>query len=383
MPGFLVPLTLSLLPVTAGGPPIQASAALIMDAQTGQVLWERNSRSTRYPASTTKILTSLILLEERSLNDKITAPADTKTVTGSSLHLEPGERITVQTALYSLLLRSANDVCHAIAVDIAGSDAAFAEKMNAKAREIGATRSHFTNPHGLPDPNHTTTALDLALIAREAMKNEAFRAAAATRKTTIDRSLNSKDTILISRNKWLEKDPTADGIKTGFTNDAGQCYVGSATRGGHQVITVVLNTPDWVADHSQMLDWTYGNFEFQQTLNANLKIPVENGVRPIVSAKVSGGPTLTLPKSGAALPRWEAAAVLAPVDPAKPLGTVVFRDAVGQAWELPVVPTEAVPERPRPIFTARRDPAGLITLVGIAMLGGALWMRRRSRRNFF
>src|SRR5205814_5948100 len=137
------------------------------------------------------------------------------------------ERISREDALYALLLRSANDLAHSIAVQISGSDEGFADLMNQKAQEIGCQNTHFHNPHGLNDDLHSTCAYDLALIARAAMRNEEFRAAVSTQKRFIQRSMNQKDLLMKNHDKLLFHDATLEGIKTGFTKPAGQCFVGS------------------------------------------------------------------------------------------------------------------------------------------------------------
>lgn len=257
-------LGLAALPVLGRDLPkldVTAPSAIVISAETGQVLWSKDAETPRFPASTTKIMTALLLIERCQPGEVITAPIGIKTVKESSMHLEEGEQITAHDMLYALLLRSANDGCVAVADHISGSVPAFATLMNARARELGCTNTHFDNPNGLNDPNHTISAHDLAIIAREAMTHPEFRDVVRLAKHQITRSINQKDTWMVSRNKWLKKDPTADGIKTGWTIPAGHCYVGSATRRGFRVITVVMHSPHWEADHKKMLHWAYATFQ--------------------------------------------------------------------------------------------------------------------------
>jgi len=240
---------------------VSAKSAVIMDERTGKLLWSREPDTPRYPASTTKILTALLLLERARPEAWVTAPKDIEKVREASMHLRPGERIRVRDLVKAILLRSANDGSHAAAVHLAKSDQNFASIMNQRSLEIGAANSNFTNPHGLHNPNHYSTARNLALIAREAMRNPEFRDIVRVRKVKIERSINQEDLWMVSKNKWLTLDATADGIKTGYTKPAGKCFIGSATRSGYRLITVVLNSEDWMKDHGQLLQWGFKAYQ--------------------------------------------------------------------------------------------------------------------------
>lgn len=256
-------------------------AGCVIEAKTGKVLWSRDKDTPRYPASTTKIMTCLLMLENYKPDDVITAPADVTTVKESSMNLKPGERVRVKSMAYALMLRSANDGCYAIAKQMDGSVAGFAERMNARARELGCKHTHFANPNGLNDKNHKISALDLCLITREALKRPDFSEVVRTQKKVIDRSINYQDRLMISRNKYLWKDPSANGVKTGWTIPAGHTYVGSATRNGTQIITSLMNAPKWMDDHQKMLEWAFKYYETKQIESAgpvkfsNLKIEGE------------------------------------------------------------------------------------------------------------
>jgi serine-type D-Ala-D-Ala carboxypeptidase (penicillin-binding protein 5/6) len=263
-------MTLSLpflVPLIFGGKmivPIEMTTVLsgvVMDNATGKVLWSRDPDTARFPASTTKIMTCLLMLENLDPNEFITAPADVTKIKEASLNLKPGEKVKVKDMAYALMLRSANDGCYSIAVQMDGSVAAFADRMNKRAVECGATNTHFANPNGLNNPDHTTTAHDLAVIAREAMKREDFRKVVSTKTKVISRSINTKDVSLRNRNKMLWKDETADGIKTGWTIPSGHTYVGSAKRAQTRLLTSLLNSQNWQSDHASMLDWGFKNYE--------------------------------------------------------------------------------------------------------------------------
>jgi D-alanyl-D-alanine carboxypeptidase len=196
---------------------LSTKAGVIMEEKTGKVIWQRDPDTPRYPASTTKIMTTLLMLENLKPDDVIVAPSDVKNVRESSMGLKPGERVRVKNMAYALMLRSANDGCYAVAVAMDGSVQKFAQRMNKRAAEIGCKNTHFANPNGLNDKKHLTSAFDLCLMGREAMQREDFREVVGTKRKLIDRSLNFADRTMINKNKILWKEAGADGIKTGWT----------------------------------------------------------------------------------------------------------------------------------------------------------------------
>lgn len=227
-------------PLAPGELPLVARAAILIDAKTGTVLYEKNAGEVEYPASTTKILTALLVIEAGNLDQWVTIePQDTK-VEPSALEFKTGEQYVRRDLLYALLLKSANDVALALARDNAGSVEAFAEKMNRRAGELGATESHFTNPHGLHNPHHFTTAQDLARIARAAMQNPLFREIVCTPEIGMTRG--EEWVIVRSHNRLLRALPGCIGVKTGFTRMAQQVLVSSAIRAGSEAIAVVMHT---------------------------------------------------------------------------------------------------------------------------------------------
>jgi serine-type D-Ala-D-Ala carboxypeptidase (penicillin-binding protein 5/6) len=237
--------------------PLAAQSAALVDSYSGEFLYTKNPDAKEYPASSTKILTALIVIEAGNLDQLVTvAPEDTK-VEPSSLALKPGQQFTRRQLLFGMLLKSANDVAMCLARDNAGSVPAFAEKMNLRAAELGATSSHFVNPHGLHDPNHYTTAHDLVLIARAAMQQPLFRQIVSTIYYTW-RTPTGQVEELRNHNRLLRHFAGCNGLKTGYTRPAQQVLVSSALRGGHEVISVVLHTDKpgiWV-DSKTLL--TYG-----------------------------------------------------------------------------------------------------------------------------
>ncbi len=215
-----------------------------MDALTGETLYEKNSYEQLYPASTTKILTALLVIEEGDLDHVVVIePQDTQ-VEPSAIGFKPGDRFTRRELLYALMLKSANDVAQALARDNAGSIEAFAEKMTRRAASLGALQSHFANPHGLPNPNHYTTPYDLALIARAAMQQPAFRQIVAT--VSYAWTTPQGATVLLkNHNKLLWCPPWkfegCTGLKTGYTAKAQGVLVSSALRNHREVISVVMH----------------------------------------------------------------------------------------------------------------------------------------------
>jgi serine-type D-Ala-D-Ala carboxypeptidase (penicillin-binding protein 5/6) len=220
---------------------VVAQSAAVVDSYSGDFLFAKNENAKQYPASSTKILTALIVIESGDLDRLVTVDlADTK-VEPSSIGLKPGEQYTRRQLLFGLLLKSANDVAMTLARDNAGSVSAFAEKMNLRAAQLGATSSHFVNPHGLHDPTHYTTAHDLVLIGRAAMQQPLFREIVSTVYYTW-RAPSGQIDQLRNHNRLLRHFAGCNGLKTGYTRIAQQVLVSSALRGGHEVISVVLHT---------------------------------------------------------------------------------------------------------------------------------------------
>ena len=240
-----------------GEPNVVAQSAAVIDSYTGEFLFVKNENALEYPASSTKILTALLVIEAGDLDKSVAIDLSDTKVEPSNLELKPGEQYTRRQLLYGLMLKSANDVAMALARDNAGSVEAFAEKMNGRAEELGATNSHFANPHGLPDPNHYTTAHDLALVARAAMEQPFFRQVVSTIYYTW-KCPKGAVYQLRNHNRLLRHFVGCNGLKTGYTRAAQQVLISSALREGHEVISVVLHTdkPGIWEDSKTLL--TYG-----------------------------------------------------------------------------------------------------------------------------
>ncbi len=239
---------------------ITARAALLADAETGKILWQRNTNLRCYPASLTKIMTAVLVLERGNLEDWVTVPKDAAFTGESSMALKEGERVQLRDLLNAILVRSANDACVAAAIHLAGSVGKFVDWMNEKAEELGLTNTHFTNPHGLHEPGHFTTARDLLALTRYALQNPMFRKIVSQREIIIAPTNKSALRHYQNRNKLLGFYPGCDGVKTGYTVPAGKCLVASATRNGWQLIAIVLGSQDHFADCATLLDYGFNNF---------------------------------------------------------------------------------------------------------------------------
>ena len=238
---------------------VDAKAAVLIDADSGRVLFAKNENEMLPEASCTKIMTALVALENSALDENVTAGKNVHGVTGTSLYLSEGETLTMEQMLYGLMLRSGNDAAVAIAEHIAGSVSEFCEMMDKRAKEIGAD-AKFKNPHGLDADGHAASALGLAKIMREAMKNPTFRTITATQKKIIPWVGNEYSRVLENKNRLLTSYEGANGGKTGYTSKAGRCLVFSAKRGETELIGVVLNCPTWFDTAEKMLDYGFEHY---------------------------------------------------------------------------------------------------------------------------
>lgn len=234
---------------------LSAEKAIVMDGATGRVLYGKNTDSRSLIASTTKIMTALVVAEQCNVLDRVRIMKEAVGIEGSSMYLREGEILTVQELLYGLMLHSGNDAAVALAIYCGGTVEGFAELMNDKARQLGMKDSHFQNPNGLDAPDHYSTARDLAILASFAMENPIFYKTVSARNVTVgERHLRNHNKLL-----WLYEG--ADGVKTGYTRAAGRILVSSATRDGRRLIAVTINAPDDWNDHMAMLNQGFSGFE--------------------------------------------------------------------------------------------------------------------------
>jgi D-alanyl-D-alanine carboxypeptidase len=242
----------------AAQPPVSAKGAVLIDAATGTVLMEKNAGEKRLIASTTKIMTGLVVIERcADLDLRIEIPEGAIGIEGSSMYLKAGQTATLRDLLYGLLLKSGNDAAAALAIHCAGSVEAFTGLMNEKAAELGMRGSQFCNPHGLNAEHHYSTAGDMAVLTRAALQNETFSKIVSSKYAQIN------GVTVKNHNRMLWSYPGADGVKTGYTISAGRCLVSSATRDGMRLIAVTLSDHDDWADHTAMLNYGFERYSLE------------------------------------------------------------------------------------------------------------------------
>jgi D-alanyl-D-alanine carboxypeptidase (penicillin-binding protein 5/6) len=273
-------------------PRVSAEAAILLEWQTGTVLFEKRAFNRMYPASLTKMMTALIALERGRLEDVIQVSQDAATQAGSSMNLRTGDKFTLEDLLYGLMLNSGNDAAWAIAEHMGkGSANTFIELMNQRAKELGAINTKFQNPHGLSHPNHYTTAFDLALIAKTCLRHPYFKNLVGTKEKDVVEADKNIVISLYNTNRLLWLHPGADGVKTGTTQQAGQCLVASATRNGMRLLAVVLNSEDRWYDTSTLLDYGFDNYRLAKAASAGetiVTLPVSHSTEkyvPVICAK--------------------------------------------------------------------------------------------------
>lgn len=273
------------LPCSAEALSLSAKSAILMDAETGQVLYQKDAFVRLPMASTTKIMTAIVALENSNLEDEIEVSPKATGIEGSSIYLYPNERLTMESLLYALLLESANDAATAIAIAISGSVEAFAEKMNQKADMLGLINTHFENPHGLDSKEHYTTAYDLAKLSSYALSNPQFERICSTYKKNISLNGDKGVRVLVNHNKMLQIYEGTLGVKTGYTKKSGRCLVSAAERDGLRLIAVTLNAPNDWQDHSALLDFGFSCYT---------RVTVAKKATYAVTIPVVGGDVTTL-----------------------------------------------------------------------------------------
>jgi D-alanyl-D-alanine carboxypeptidase (penicillin-binding protein 5/6) len=373
----------SVAPAPLPSPQVTASSAILVDAITGTVLWEKGSRIRRPVASTTKIMTATLLLESARLDDIVTFSERARKTEYANFNAKPGEKVPMLDLLYAIMLRSSNDGCVAAAEHMSGVPWKFAARMTERARELGAMDTNFISTNGLYHPDHYSTAYDLALLARHATQIPLFNQIVATKSYTLRRSLNKADLLIKNHNKFLSRYQGADGIKTGYVSQSGKCLVSSATRFEQgtpwRLIAVVLNSGDTYGDSARMMDWGRKHFE---------PVFLAHRGEHLANAKVHNGSTSKLALTAASdltaiVPRGSAARVQqqvfvdphlkAPVAQHQPAGTLA---AVldGQT----VAQVELVAEAPVQVIWT----AGVAPFTGWSALLAGLVLAPRYVRTF-
>lgn len=321
---------LSLPGSTSTEPTISAASAILIECDSGHVIWEKNADKRMPMASTTKIMTALVAIERCDTERIVEISPLAIGIEGSSIYLYAGERLSMEDLLYAMLLESANDAAAAIAIEVGGSIEGFADMMNQKAAELGLKNTHFTNPHGLDDPEHYTTASELATIAMAAMQNQTFKEIVGTYKKTIPLNETEGVRLLINHNKMLKMYDGACGVKTGYTKKSGRCLVSAATRDNVDLLAVTLNAPsDW-SDHKELFDYGFSLFESRILCGQGefrYSMPVISGNDSYVVLENTTDVSVTVPRGYGEidcevyLPRF----IFAPVSAGDIVGTLIYK----------------------------------------------------------
>lgn len=314
--------------VSTGGLSTSAQSAILIEADSGAVVYAKNAETRLPMASTTKIMTALVAARLAPLETEIKIDDRSVGVEGSSIYLCKDEILSLEELLYALLLESANDAAVAIAVGISGSVEAFCEEMNREAAALGLTDTHFENPHGLDHAEHYTTAHELALIAKALLDTPKLAEIVATQKKSIATDADNTR-YLTNHNRLLRAYNGCIGVKTGYTKRSGRCLVSAAEKNGVRLIAVTLNAPNDWQDHTDMLD--YGFCQYHSVLlcaaeEYQIEVPVVGGTNSSLTVCNAQELRITLPKQPIALkatvelPRF----LYAPIQTTEPVGRVVY-----------------------------------------------------------
>lgn len=253
---------------------ISAHSAILIDARTGRVMFSKSPDERLAMASTTKIITATAALESENFDIDRTIEISERAagVEGSSMYLQKGEKISMRNLLYGLMLSSGNDAAVAIAEAVSGDEAAFVELMNKKVGEIGADNTHLSNPNGLPNDEHYSTARDMAKITAYALKNPTFAEIVSAKTRRIDDSGAAYPRVIKNHNRLLSMYDGCIGVKTGFTKAAGRCLVSAARRDDMTLVCVTLNAPDDWNDHQNLLDYGFENYKMTTVIGTGIPL---------------------------------------------------------------------------------------------------------------
>ena len=343
---FMFVLLMWVLPANAdAGFTVAAKGAVLIEAESGRVLFGQNENEMLPMASTTKIMTCLVALENSELDEMVTAGKNAHGVTGTSIYLSEGETLTMEQMLYGLMLRSGNDAAVAIAEHVAGSVDEFCDMMNERAEELGAD-ANFVNPHGLTAEGHEASALGLALIMREGLKNEDFARITSTKEKIIPWEGNEYSRHLQNKNRLLTSYEGAMGGKTGYTSAAGRCLVFSAERDGMTLIGCVLGCSTWFDTAEAMLDYGFENFSMKTLARAGegAVCDVEGGTQRQVRCGLENDLRYPVRDDESVWIAYEIPPVRAPVRAGDAAGYAVVKNDMGTLMRVPVFFEEKVYE---------------------------------------
>ena len=335
---------------------VDAKAALLLDLNTGQTIYEQDADEVLYPASLTKIMTAILAIERGDLSDVVTASDEALTgldPDGTTVWLTAGEKMPLEDLLYCMLLASANDACNVVAEYIAGSVSEFVDMMNEKAAELGCTNTHFNNTNGLPDEDHYTSARDLAIITQYAIQNPTFWEICTTTAYTVAatnvfdaRMLVTTNSMTTTYKYYYYYDPRIQGVKTGFTDAAGRCLVSACRRQARTLICVTLNDRNDWADHSALYDYGFaGASDYEVPLPEQVCVQVEGGDVQEVRGYIREPPKLTawygVPPEytvTAEIPPF----LLAPVERGAEIGALIWRNGPVEIARTPLYAAKSV-----------------------------------------
>lgn len=367
---------------TAGGvsawPEVPAESVLVVDVESGRALYEKAPHERRFPASLTKVLTGLILLQRSKAGELVIAgELSAKVGGGSTIGLQAGDFISREDLAKAILIYSANDAAVCAAENIAGSVDDFAQMMNETAARLGATESHFTNPHGLPDPNHYSTAYDLTLLARAALRNGEFRGLVALPSSAVmvvGGEGRPRFVSIENHNRMLLDYPGCDGVKSGYTIPAGHCVIATATRDGWQVMATVMKSDDAFRDAMALLDYAFANYQAVVVAEAGKPLgglPVARGESKQVEVTVKDTVRVVVTRGtkveSRLVPNEEG--LSAPINKGQEVGTLVVYGDEGEQDSYPLLAAQSV-ELSR-LAVALRDPRFPVALV--LLFGGIFW----------
>ena len=326
-------------------PTVSAASYALLDPISGHLLAEKDAHTRRPMASTTKIMTALVVLEHCDPEETVTVPPAAVGIEGSSIYLYAGEQISVRTLLYALLLASANDAAAALAYHVAGGIAEFAALMNEKAAALMLTDTHFCNPHGLHEEEHYTTAADLALLTAAALQDPTLAEIVATKRYSAPQQGTDANRLFRNHNRLLHSFEGAIGVKTGFTKRSGRCLVSAASREGLTLIAVTLNAPNDWQDHTALLEWGFASYIAVSLSPLPPTLPVVGGTENAVKICAKDRSQLTLPASHpeitctVELPRF----LYAGFAPNTVVGRAVYRMGDAILAEMPLYTADGIP----------------------------------------